>query len=163
MKKLKEAFSYSIEDKGKALVTATASVSIFCLMILLSFPQYSYQIISANPILFFEALSSLTANLAVSSGLLGLLLTIIYSVIGGIASTILISSVSVRTAGSLAPGLLVSGCASCGTGLLGLLGLGGAVAAMPFQGNLVRLGGIGLLLFFLNKTGNPEVCEVPKD
>lgn len=163
MKNFQKAVSYSVKDFKRIAVTASASAVIFSLMILLSFPQYSYQMLSANPLLIFEAVSALSWNLIASSGILSLILTIIYSVIGGVASTILFYSVSIKSAGSLTPGLLVSGCASCGTGLLGLVGLGGALAALPFQGNLIRLGGIALIVFFLNRSGNPEICEVPEN
>ena len=163
MRKLKDAFIFSISGLKKIAITVTGSALFYTLMVLLSFPQYSYQLISTNPLLIFEAVSALTWNLQASAGLTGLILTIVYSFLAGTSLTLVYSSMKLSSTGSLAPGLIVSGCASCGTGLLGLIGLGGAVAALPFQGNLVRIAGIGLIVFFMNKTGNPEVCEVPND
>lgn len=55
---------------------------------------------------------------------------------------------------------LVAGCASCGAGVLGALGFVGAMAALPFDGNLLRVGGIGLLLLFLGRAGDPRTCSV---
>ena len=161
MRKLREALKYAFSDWEKLGITITGSLLFYVLMILLSFPSYSFQLLSSNPLFILEAVTALTGNLLISAGMLGLSLTIVYSLLAGISLTLLYSSTSNSGAGSLTPGLIVSGCASCGTGLLGIIGLGGAVAALPFQGNLVRLGGIGLILFFMNKTGNPEVCDVP--
>ncbi|MFC6730566.1 hypothetical protein ACFQDG_18090, partial [Natronoarchaeum mannanilyticum] len=53
-----------------------------------------------------------------------------------------------------------AGCASCGAGVLGALGFVGAMAALPFDGNLLRVGGIALLLFFLGRAGDPQTCSI---
>jgi hypothetical protein len=158
---LLRAVKFSSQPYRKLGLTALFSASLYCLMVLLSFPGYSFQMLSTNPLLLFEAVSALTWNLEASGGLLAVVLTAVYAAFGGVASTILVSNVSSGgAAGGLAPGLAVSGCASCGTGVLGLVGLGGALGSLPFDGNLVRLGGIGLLAFFLARTGDPELCEL---
>jgi hypothetical protein len=64
------------------------------------------------------------------------------------------------TALGVLPGFLAAGCASCGAGVLGALGFVGAMAALPFEGNLLRLGGIVLLVFFLGRTGDPRTCSI---
>jgi len=45
-------------------------------------------------------------------------------------------------------------------GVLGALGFVGAMAALPFDGNLLRVGGIALLLFFLGRAGDPRTCSI---
>ncbi|NHN49282.1 hypothetical protein G9464_17045 [Halostella sp. JP-L12] len=67
---------------------------------------------------------------------------------------------SASTIVGVLPGLLAAGCASCGAGVLGALGFVGAMAALPFDGNLLRLGGIALLLFFLGRAGDPRTCSL---
>jgi hypothetical protein len=161
--KLARALSYGFRDRKKASVTMVAAGFLYVSMVLLTFPSYSWQLLSANPLLLVEAVTELSWNLQASAGVLGLALTGIYAALGGIAVSIVVYGASNSGAGALGPGILVSGCASCGTGLLGLIGLSGALAALPFSGNLVRAGGIGLLLFFMSRTGNPEVCEAPED
>lgn len=44
-------------------------------------------------------------------------------------------------------GIVAPGCASCGLGIIALLGLSSSVAFLPFQGNEIALGAIGLLTF----------------
>lgn len=113
-----------------------------------------------------DAVLALTANTYSSIGALGLGLIIAYAVLTGIAITNVIAQLQMQTISgvrdlfSVIPGLLASGCASCGAGILGLLGFAGALAALPFNGNLLRLGGIGLLLYFLYRSGDPRACEV---
>jgi hypothetical protein len=47
--------------------------------------------------------------------------------------------------------------------VLGLLGFAGAVAALPFHGNLLRVGGLLLLVGYLARAGDPRRCAVPPD
>lgn len=58
------------------------------------------------------------------------------------------------------PGVVAAGCASCGAGVLGALGFVGTMAALPYDGNLLRVGGIVLLLFFLGRAGDPRTCSI---
>jgi hypothetical protein len=63
-------------------------------------------------------------------------------------------------AAGVVPGFLAAGCASCGAGVLGVFGFFGTMAALPFEGNLLQLGGILMLLFFAGRTGNPQTCSI---
>lgn len=160
-----QAFRASIRSHKAFSITFASALLMFVLLVLSSFPEYSYQLVAANPLLIFTAVAALTGNLSASSGVLAVFLTIIYSIVGGVAISNLVDqfrlqSSGVKEAGLLSPGLVVSGCAGCGAGVLGLVGLGGALASLPFQGNLVRAGGILLLVFFLGRTGDPTKCSV---
>ncbi|MBC5792839.1 MAG: hypothetical protein H8Z69_02245 [Nanohaloarchaea archaeon] len=132
-------------------------------MVLSARPIYTYQMLDSSLLSLPVAIKDL--YLYNNPGKISMALTAIYSFLGGIA--LVISYVQLRTQGlnlkgvtSIAPGFLVSGCAGCGVGIIGLLGFTGALAALPFGGNLVMLGGILLLIFYLNRTGNPETCKI---
>lgn len=61
-------------------------------------------------------------------------------------------------------GILGIGCASCGSLLVSLIGLGGALAVMPFGGQEFGVLGVLLLLFsvytLLRTMSKPAVCKV---
>lgn len=97
-------------------------------------------------------------------GKLRLLLVVLYSLLVGAAVTnltLLLSEkqLNKKSLASILPGFVAGGC-GCGIGLLGLIGLGGATLALPFQGQLVVLAGIILVLYALYDMGNPEICDV---
>lgn len=131
-----------------------------------SFPEYSVQILSFDLFYLPEAVSALTMNTYQGAGLLGVVLVVIYAVFTGVAIVNLTALIRAKGwhgavgAGSMTPALFIGGCAGCGAGLLGLVGMFGALAIFPFDGNLVRLGGIVLLVVFLTKTGNPRTCDL---
>lgn len=163
--KLVEAFKASIQNWKAVLLTSAGIFITFSAMILASFPSYSYQLLSTSPLYLSTALTALSENLMASAGIEALILTLIYSVVAGVAFTNLAYQLKyqgggLKNIGLMSPGLLVSGCAGCGAGLLGLFGFVGALAVLPFEGNLVRLGGIGLMIFFLGKTGDPKTCNL---
>lgn len=165
LKKLREALKAAVETKKAAAISITSAVVLLTSMILLSFPNYSYQLLSTDLFYFFTAFKALSINLHESAGLTGVVLTIAYSLIGGMAVTNLIQQLKfqgagLKNSGLLAPGIILSGCAGCGAGVLGLIGLTGALAFLPFEGNLFRLGGIVLIIYFLGKTGHPKKCDV---
>lgn len=145
------------------------TVVTYVLLVLSSFPEYSIQLLAANPWYLDDAIVALTANTYATTGAVGLGLIVAYAVLTGVAVTNVVTQV--RWAGrtgtgglvSVLPGLVVSGCASCGAGVLGLLGFAGALAMFPFDGNLLRAGGVVLLCGFLARTGNPRYCRVDQE
>jgi hypothetical protein len=162
--KLEEAATASVESRKAKAITAISTALFLVAMILLSFPGYSYQLLSTNPLYIPTAMEALTINLYNSAGLLAVILTLIYSLVGGITITNVVQQLKfqgggLKNAGMLTPAIAISGCAGCGAGVLGLIGLTGALAVLPFEGNLFRLGGIGLLVYFLGKSGHPKKCE----
>lgn len=98
-------------------------------------------------------------------GIFSFCLTIIYSIVSGLVLTnigiqLRNSKISGKELGSLLPGFIATGCASCGVGLAGFIGLTGVATALPFQGDLLKVGGLALLIYALYEMGNPEICEV---
>jgi hypothetical protein len=165
IEQLQDSIKASVESTGLLLSTLLIMATLYATMILASFPAYSIQLLGNNLLYFPTAMEALTVNLYASSGLLAVILTVLYSITGGVAITNLFQQLkfkglNLKNAASLSPGIIVSGCAGCGAGVLGLAGLTGALTLLPFKGNLIRLGGIGLLVYFLGKSGDPKKCEV---
>lgn len=161
---LSDALKASFRSYRSVGITLIASVIFYILMVFSSFPEYTYQIIAYSPASIFMAVRFLSISL-IAAGMLNFVLTIIYSVMGGIAVSNMVDQLKYQGGGAeslatLSPGLLVAGCTSCGAGLLGLIGFTGALAVLPFEGNLVRTGGILLILFFLGRSGDPRVCNL---
>jgi hypothetical protein len=126
----------------------------------------SMQMLGAGLHWFDETLVLLTENVLATNGWFGLGLIATYAVLTGVAVVNTAAQVTVTGVSSLSdlvgvlPGLIASGCASCGAGLLGFLGFAGALAAMPFHGDLLRVGGLLLLLGFLVRAGDPRECRI---
>jgi hypothetical protein len=158
-----EAFKASVSTKRKMAAVTSIALLTFLLMALSSNIEYSYQMISAG--LWQTAIENRIADMQFNSGNLGLVLTSIYSALAGIA--IVNFHTQFKNGGAnfkgltgILPGFLVAGCASCGVGVLALLGFAGALTALPFQGNLVRLGASLLLVYYLLESGDPRKCEI---
>jgi hypothetical protein len=137
--------------------------AVFVVVVYLSFPTYSVQMIGAGR--GTVALVALIENLYWTTGISGIILVAVYAILAGIAVVIgaghlLVrsSSGAVGTAGLL-PGVFAASCASCAPGLFGLVGAAGAVSLFPVNGTLVRLAAILLLLLFLNSAGHPSRCD----
>jgi hypothetical protein len=98
------------------------------------------------------------------AGIFSFSLTVIYSIASGLAITSIglqlkNSKLSGKSLGGILPGFVATGCASCGVGLTGFIGLTGIAAALPFQGDLLKFGGLVLLVYVLYDAGDPETCE----
>ena len=160
------ALSFPLTTNCRALGAAVVAVVTYVALVLSSFPEYSAQMLTAGFGYLDDAVLALTANTYATIGPFGLGLIVMYAVLTGVALTNVVTQLrlqdvsGVRDLLGVVPGLLASGCASCGAGVLGLLGFAGALAAMPYEGNLLRLGGIALLLFFLARSGDPRACRV---
>jgi hypothetical protein len=163
---LRDALGYPLTSDARLLVTAVVTVATYAVLVLSSFPQFSIQVLATDPTDVGYAVTALTREVYLTTGYLGLALVAAYTVLTGIAVTNALALVQrahrrgASTIVGVLPGLLAAGCASCGAGVLGALGFVGAMAALPFDGNLLRLGGIALLLVFLGQAGDPRTCAV---
>jgi hypothetical protein len=164
--RLLSALGYPVTSAGRTLRTVLVAVATYCLLILSTFPGYSVQLVGSDPAYADEALLALTANTYRTAGAAGLALTVAYAMLTGVAVTAALGRVrtdgatGVGALSAVLPGLLVSGCASCGAGVLGLLGFAGALATLPFDGNLLRLAGVVLLVGYLSSVGDPRRCAL---
>lgn len=164
---LRSALAYPATTPRRFVLTAGLATATFVGLVFSTFPGYTVQMLSAGVVRYaataFVALLETTYK---SIGTTGVGLIVAYAVLTGVALLNVAAQVK-RTQVSgfsdllgIVPGLLASGCASCGAGVLGLLGFAGALAAMPFHGNLLRLAGLLLLLFFLGRAGDPRQCQL---
>jgi len=161
------AMAYPFTSTARTVGTVAVAAVTYCLLVLSSFPTYTMQMLGADLAYADDALLALTANTYQTIGALGLGLIVVYAVVTGVALTAAVGRVryvgvsGARGLSSVLPGLVASGCASCGAGVLGLLGFVGALATLPFHGNLLRLGGLVLLLGYLSRIGDPRQCSIP--
>lgn len=160
----KEGVIGSISNWKRALGTLVVGFSAFLLTIFSANPMYSWQMLNSGfeywGIAFITRLSGVLAT----SGYTGAFLTALFSILVGVTMTntviqLRMNSLDLSSLGAL-PGFLAGGCASCGVGVLSLLGFGGVLASMPFQGNSLRFGAVILLIALITRTGNPDTCEL---
>ncbi len=163
-KDLKEGLAGSVSSWKRALGTFTVGFLAFSIAILSANPQYSWQMLNSGIEFWSIAVITRLSGVLATSGYTGVLLTVLFSVLVGVTMTntliqLRMNKLDFSSLGAL-PGFLAGGCASCGVGVLSLLGFGGVLASMPFQGNLLRLGGVILLLALITRTGNPDTCKL---
>lgn len=163
---LGSALRYPFSGPRRAVGTVAVAAVTFVLLVLSTFPAYSIQMLGAGLGYADTALVALVETTYRSVGWFGTGLIVAYSVLTGVALTDMVARLRLQgvsnpaDAAGLVPGLVASGCASCGAGLLGFLGFAGALAAMPFHGDLLRVGGLVLLVGVLVRTGDPRTCRV---
>jgi hypothetical protein len=150
--------------KKRLFATSLVALSAFLLTIFSANPGYSIQMLSSGFQYWEIAFITRFSGLYATSGFPGVLLTAGFSTLVGVTMTntavqLRMNQLSLDSLGAL-PGFLAGGCASCGVGVLSLLGFGGVLASMPFQGNLLRLGGVLLLAVLVIRTGNPDTCRL---
>ncbi len=151
-------------SKKRALSTSTVGTSVFFLTVFSASPQYSVQMLTSGVQYWGTAFLTRFSGMLAASGYLGILLTLLFAMLVGVTVTNTMvqlkrNKLDLSSLGAL-PGFVVAGCASCGVGVLSLLGLGGVLASMPFEGNLLRLGGVLLLAVLIIRTGNPDICKI---
>ncbi|QKQ98245.1 hypothetical protein GKQ38_01780 [Candidatus Nanohaloarchaea archaeon] len=163
-----EGFKQGLEGASRnwkrAIGASSVGLSAFLLTVFSSSPEYSMQMLSSGIKYWSLAFSTRLSGLLATSGYTGLSLTLLFSALVGVTMTN--TAVQLRrnrldfsSIGAL-PGFLAGGCASCGVGVLSLLGFGGVLASMPYEGNLLRLGGALLLAGLITRTGNPDTCKI---
>ena len=165
VEKLNRSLRFGFSSKRNILTTFSLSFLTYLVIIWASNPTLASRTLSNGLHYSKELFLILSAGSFQVAGLAGFLLIIAYSLLSGIAGTNLIGQIqnqglrNIFKAGGIIPGIAASGCAGCGVGLAALFGVSGAFALMPFNGNLIRLGGTGLLLIFLSMSGDPRKCE----
>ncbi|TMT86483.1 hypothetical protein E2L06_07670 [Haloterrigena sp. H1] len=164
LRNLAAAVSYPFETWRGTFGLVFVTVATYVLLILSTMPEFSLQMLGDGLDWFAYVLVSLTETVYRSDGWTGLGIIVLYALLSGVA---VVNAVAQLRFGGLSgltdlsgvvPGLLASGCASCGAGLLGFLGFAGGLAALPYDGALLRIGGLALLVFFLGRAGHPEQC-----
>ncbi|UHQ95143.1 hypothetical protein [Haloterrigena alkaliphila] len=163
---LSAAVSYPFETWRGTIALVLVAFATYVLMILSTMPEFSLQMLGDGLHWFEYVVVSLTETVYRTDGWTGLAVVVLYAFLSGIAvvnvaaQLRLVGLSSLTDLSGVVPGLLASGCASCGAGLLGFLGFAGGLAALPYDGASLRVGGLLLLLFFLGRAGHPERCAV---
>lgn len=161
---LSEAVSYPFETWRGTIGLVFVTLATYVLLILSTMPEFSLQMLGDGLHWFEYVVVSLTETVYRTDGWTGLGIIVLYALLSGVAIVNAVAQLRLVGLSSLTdltgvlPGLLASGCASCGAGLLGFLGFAGGLAALPYDGALLRVGGLALLLFFLGRAGHPERC-----
>ncbi|QLG48375.1 hypothetical protein [Natrinema halophilum] len=169
LRNLSAAVLYPFETWRDTIGLVVLSLAIYVLLILSTMPTFTLQMLGDDFHWVTYVLVSLTETIYRSDGWTGLSIIVLYAVLSGIAVVNAVAQLRAIGPSSLTdltgifPGLVASGCASCGAGLLGFLGFAGGIAALPYDGALLRVGGLALLVFFLGRTGHPERCPFPTE
>lgn len=161
---LRDAFVYPFESWRGTAGFVLVTFLTYLVLIMSTMPEFSFQMLSNGVGWLGYVVVSLTETTYHTGGVTSVGTLVLYAVLTGIAVVNVAGQIRVVGPSSLKdltgviPALVASGCASCGAGLLGLLGFTGALAVMPYDGMLVRLAGLALLLFFLGRAGHPKRC-----
>ncbi|SER88067.1 hypothetical protein [Natrinema salaciae] len=160
------AVSYPFETWRGTIGLVLVTVATYVLLILSTMPTFSLQMLGDGLHWFEYVLVSLTETVYRTDGWIGLGTIVLYALLSGVAVVNAVAQLrsvgrsSLANLSGVVPGLLASGCASCGAGLLGFLGFAGGIAALPYDGALLRVGGLLALLFFLGRAGHPDRCAI---
>lgn len=166
-RRIAASVAYAVSSPGRALTTTGVALATFALLVATTYPTFSAQMFAAGPAYWGQTFRTLLLVLVRGSSTAGLVLVGLYAALTGVLVVVVAGRLRVSGAsGALGlsgavPGLLVSGCASCGAGLLGLLGATGAVALLPFHGTGVRAFGVAILVVLLARNGDPRQCRLP--
>ncbi len=156
---LRAAFS----NRRRSIVSISLALTVFVAMNLAARPIFSQQMLSSNILLLPEAVY--LVFIYNSANLVQMTSTAIYALLAGPALVLMYLQFQnfgsgVQDVVSIAPGMVASGCAGCGAGIVGLLGLTGALAVLPFNGLLITPAAIVMIVYFITKSGNPEICNL---
>jgi hypothetical protein len=162
---IQHAVEASLEGRNKFL-TGSGAILAYLILSIFTLPAYSSQLLGRSWFYLPEVVKMSTLGMYDTSGLVGVSLTILYALVTGI--TITNSYISLKAQdfsrimdiGAFLPGVFVTGCASCGFGFLAALGFSGALATLPFGGNLIKAGGILVMAGLLHRSGDPKVCAI---
>ncbi|WP_455449487.1 hypothetical protein [Natrinema thermotolerans] len=160
------AVSYPFETWRGTIGFVAVAAATYVLLLLSTMPAFSLQMLGDGLHWFEYVVVSLTETVYRTDGWTGLGIIVLYALLSGTAVVNAVTQLRTVGVSSLAdlsgivPGLLASGCASCGAGLLGFLGFAGGLATLPYDGAALRVAGLLLLLFFLGRAGHPERCAI---
>ena len=163
-RKFRDGVRSPFQKTSTGLVTSGLAFLFFLFTVFSANIKFSIQMLSSGPEYWIPAFQIRYGGLIATSGYTGLLLTLSFCILSAILLTNTLTKlknmeIDLGIAGII-PGFLAAGCASCGVGILTFIGLGGILASMPFQGNLLRLGTSILLVGLIARNGSPGKCDI---
>lgn len=165
----KRAVRQALKTWKRGVAVVAVSIFTWTAFIVLTRPAYSLQLLSADATyLWTEVLPTLVWNQNATYGAIGVLLPMAIALLVGLVTVTTGVSLlqSYHASGSLTGvagslvGFSAAGCASCGAGVLTLLGLSGGVALLPFNGLGVQALSIVILIGALEYTGRSGACTI---
>jgi len=161
--KFRNGLEAAFSNRRRSFASTSLILAVFIAMNLAARPIFSQQMLSSNIFLLPEAVY--LVFIYNSANLVQMTSTAVYALLAGPALVLMYLQFrnfgsGLPEAASIAPGMVASGCAGCGAGLIGLLGLTGALAALPFNGLLITPAAIVMIVYFITKSGNPEICNL---
>lgn len=152
---------YSASTVKHISVTLLLSVVLFSAFIFLSFPVFTYELLSSDIRYLLYVYYSLIDLEILTYGYIGFGLIVLYSVLSSVFIVNTIGAYRIRKSTSssylgVLPGLIITGCVGCGAGLLGVFGFFGLTSLFPFGGLGLRVGFVILLFGFLGYYGRPD-------
>lgn len=159
LKGLKSAFG----TKNRALASIGSALFVFVLMNLAARPVFAKQMLVHDIFLLPETVGRVFLYNSLNK--LQMISTVIYASLTGPALVLMYLQFQsfgsgLKDLAGILPGIVASGCVGCGAGIIGLLGLTGALALLPFNGQLITPAAIMMLIYFITKSGDPEVCRL---
>ena len=148
--KISRGLKAAFKNPWRGSATLIISGLFFILLALSKSINYSIQMFSAAIEHWLTAILFTIRRFYLNGGWTEVTLNVIYSLLVGI--TITNTYAQYRSTGlkignlsGIAPGMLVTGCAGCGVGLLSFIGMAGIMTSLPFQGTgLKRRGNVAL-------------------
>jgi hypothetical protein len=165
VEKLFTGVKAAFKDRRKAATSITLSLSFLIFLALSTAVNYSFQMFSSGIQYWLPAVELTVRGFYLNGGWTELILNCLYALSVGVILTntytqFRAAGLKIGNLSGIAPGVLVAGCAGCGVGILSILGISGVVAFLPFGGFGLKIGGIVLILYFIARIGNPEVCSI---
>jgi hypothetical protein len=162
--RLYRALTYPLLSARTAALAVGIALGTYVLLVASADPSAFAAAVAVDVAVVPDLVVAATLGTYRAAGWLGLALTVAYAVLAGVATVVVAASVRNGAGGTrgllgVAPGVLAAGCATCGAGLLPLLGVTGAYALFPYAGNLVRALGLAAVVLALARTGDPRVCR----
>lgn len=161
-----DAMVYPFESWRGTLGLVAVTFLTYVLLVMSTMPEFTLQMLDDGLHWFEFVIVSLTENIYQTDGWSGLGAIVLYAWLTGVAVVVAVGQLQIGSSSGVAsltgvgPALAASGCASCGAGLLAFLGFAGGLTLLPFDGALLRFGGILLLVYFIGRAGHPDRCRV---
>lgn len=162
---LYDAVVYPFESWRGTFGLLGVTFATYVLLVVSTMPEFAVQMLGDGLHWFEFVVVSLSENIYRTDGWTGLGVIVLYAWLTGVAVVNAVAQLRVGSSSGMAnltgvaPALAASGCASCGAGLLAFLGFAGGLTLLPFDGALLRVGGLVLLVYFIGRTGHPERCR----